>query len=73
MLNSGWIPAFAGMTRRNPCLRHVANQEGTTYKPAQPPTSQGRGTGLAGPQAQRPLGGQRTTRSGERGGNLSPT
>ena len=26
MLNSGWIPAFAGMTRRNPSLRRVANQ-----------------------------------------------
>jgi heptosyltransferase I len=32
------------------------------------PSSGGRGTGFAGPQAQRPLGGQRTTRSGERGG-----
>ena len=26
MLNPGWIPAFAGMTRKDPCLRHVANQ-----------------------------------------------
>ncbi len=33
------------------------------------PASRGRGTGSAGPQAQRPLGGQRTTRSGERGGS----
>jgi hypothetical protein len=31
-------------------------------------TSRGRGTGFAGPQAQRPLGGQRSTRSDERGG-----
>ena len=35
------------------------------------PTSQGRGTGSAGPQAQRPLGGQRSTRSDKRGGNIS--
>jgi Cu+-exporting ATPase len=31
-------------------------------------TSRGRGTGFAGPQAQRPLGGQRSTRSDKRGG-----
>jgi Cu+-exporting ATPase len=35
-------------------------QEGTVF------TSQGRGTGFAGPQAQRPLGGQRITRSRRR-------
>ncbi|MDP3248525.1 MAG: lipopolysaccharide heptosyltransferase I [Polaromonas sp.] len=34
------------------------------------PSSKGRGTGFAGPQAQRPLGGQRRTRSAERGGQL---
>ena len=27
MLNPDWIPAFAGMTRENSCLRYVANQE----------------------------------------------
>ena len=32
-------------------------------------TSRGRGTGFAGPQAQRPLGGQRSTRSDKRGGH----
>jgi Cu+-exporting ATPase len=32
-------------------------------------TSQGRGTGFAGPQAQRPPGGQRSTRSDKRGGH----
>ena len=26
MLNPDWIPAFAGMTRENSCLRYVANQ-----------------------------------------------
>ena len=33
-------------------------------------TSQGRGTGFAGPQAQRPPGGQRSTRSDKRGGHV---
>ncbi|WP_397409005.1 lipopolysaccharide heptosyltransferase I [Polaromonas sp.] len=33
-------------------------------------SSRGRGTGFAGPQAQRPLGGQRSTRSDERGGAI---
>ena len=32
--------------------------------------SRGRGSGFAGPQAQRPLGGQRSTRSDKRGGFL---
>ena len=32
------------------------------------PTSRGRRTGFAGLQAQRPLGGQRITRSEKRGG-----
>ncbi|MDI1338400.1 alpha/beta hydrolase [Polaromonas sp.] len=35
------------------------------------PASRGRGTGFAGPQAQRPLGGQRSTRSDKRGGHLA--
>ena len=35
------------------------------------PASRGRGTGCAGPQAQRPLGGQRSTRSDKRGGQLA--
>jgi heptosyltransferase-1 len=34
------------------------------------PSSRGRGTGFAGPQAQHPLGGQRSTRSDERGGAI---
>ena len=34
-------------------------------------TSRGRGTGFAGPQAQRPLGGQRITRSEKRGGFMT--
>ena len=33
-------------------------------------SSRGRETGVAGPQAQRPLGGQRKTRSDKRGGHI---
>jgi hypothetical protein len=42
----------------------MSGEKSDKYKRTKLPTSRGRGTGSAGPQAQRPLGGQGATRSG---------
>ena len=49
-------------------LKKNGQRQEVTSGRATPLTSRGRGTGFAGPQAQRPLGGQRSTQSDKRGG-----